>query len=331
MLREHPGHDCGILTTDCLGMIAIVGPTAVGKSELALRLARVFDLEVISADSRQVYRYMDIGTSKPGPAEHAAVPHHVVDVVDPDEDFSLAKYHQLASDAHKVIQANGRLALLVGGSGLYVWSLIEGWKVPHVPPDRELRRRFEVRAEQEGGQGLYRELRDIDPAAAERIGPGNVRRLIRALEIHRATGHAPSQLQRKEAPAFPLLIIGLTQERSDLYRRIDLRVETMIELGLAAEVEQLLKMGYGPALPAMSGIGYKQMAQYLRGEMTLAEAVDKIKHETHRLARRQYAWFRLDDNRIQWYQVEGSEAKAGSDSMAAIVEGVRSRIEDFIS
>ena len=291
-------------------MIAIVGPTAVGKSELALHLAQYFPVEIVGADSRQVYRYMDIGTNKPSPAERASVPHHVIDVVEPDEDFSLAMYHQLAIEALEAIQQKGRLPLLVGGSGLYVWSLVEGWKIPQVPPDQQRRRQLEARAEQEGSQSLYQELQDIDPSAAAKISPTNIRRIIRALEIYHTTGQHPSQLQRKEAPGFPILLIGLTRERSELYRRIDWRVDKMIQMGLVEEVEQLLKKGYSPSLPSMSGIGYKQIGQFLRGEMTLPQAIDKIKYETHRLARHQYAWFRLSDSRIHWFDT--SEATESS-------------------
>jgi tRNA dimethylallyltransferase len=311
-------------------MIVIVGPTAVGKSALALQLARVFDAEVINADSRQVYRHMDIGTGKPSPAEQATVTHHIIDVVDPDEEFSLAMYHELAVVAVRAIERRGRLPFLVGGSGLYVWSVVEGWRIPQVPPDRELRRRFEIRAEQEGGEGLYRELQQVDPLAAERIDPGNVRRIIRALEIHHATGLRPSHLQVKQAPDCPLLLIGLTQDRAELYARIDRRVDRMIQIGLVDEVEQLLKKGYGPALPSMSGIGYRQIAQVLGGEVTLAEATDKIKQETHRLARRQYAWFRLSDSRIHWFTVEGSDPGWESGSCGSMFGGVRSLIEGFI-
>jgi len=308
-------------------VIAIVGPTAVGKSELALHLAQYFPLEIISADSRQVYRYMDIGTSKPSPAERAAVPHHVIDVVEPDEDFSLAMYHQLAQEALKAIQQRGKLPLLVGGSGLYVWSLVEGWKLPEVPPDQKLRRQLEDRAEQEDSQSLYQELQDIDPVAAAKINPSNVRRIIRALEIYYATRQTPSQLQHKKAPGFPILLIGLTQERSELYRKIDGRVDKMIQRGLVEEVEQLFKKGYSSSLPSMSGIGYKQIGQFLRGEMTLPEAIDKIKYETHRLARHQYAWFRLSDSRIRWFDMSGTEGKA---SVVALNK-VKGLIEGFIS
>jgi tRNA dimethylallyltransferase len=308
-------------------VIAIVGPTAVGKSELALHLAQYFPLEIISADSRQVYRYMDIGTNKPSPAERVSVHHHVIDVVEPDEDFSLTMYHQLAIEALKAIQQKGKLPLLVGGSGLYVWSLVEGWKIPQVPPDQKLRRQLEARAEQEDSQSLYRELQDIDPMAAEKINPSNIRRIIRALEIYHATGQPPSQLQCKELPGFSVLIIGLTQERSELYRKIDWRVDKMVQRGLVEEVEQLLKKGYSPSLPSMSGIGYKQIGQFLRGEMTLPEAIDKIKYETHRLARHQYAWFRLSDSRIRWFDVSGTEGKA---SIVALNK-VKGLIEGFIS
>jgi len=308
-------------------MIAIIGPTAVGKSELALHLAQYFSVEIISADSRQVYRYMDIGTNKPSPAERASVPHYAIDIVEPDEDFSLAMYHQLAIEALKAIKQKGKLPLLVGGSGLYVWSLVEGWKIPQVPPNQKLRRQLEARAAKEGSQSLYQELQNIDPVAAAKINSRNIRRIIRALEIYHSTGQHPSQLQRKEAPGFPILLIGLTRERSELYRKIDWRVDKMIQMGLVEEVEQLLKKGYSPSLPSMSGIGYKQIGQFLRGEMTLPEAIDKIKYETHRLARHQYAWFCLSDSRIHWFDTSEAEAKA---SIVALNK-VKGLIEGFIS
>jgi len=308
-------------------VIVIVGPTAVGKSRLALHLAQYFPVEIIGADSRQIYRYMDIGTNKPSPSERASVPHHVIDVVEPDEDFSLAMYHQLANEALKAIRQKDKLPLMVGGSGLYVWSLVEGWKIPQVPPNQQLRRQLEARAEQEGSHSLYQELQDIDPAAAAKINPGNTRRIIRALEIYDATGQPSSQLRRKEAPDFPILFIGLTQERSGLYRRIDWRVDKMIQRGLVEEVEQLLKKGYRPSLPSMSGIGYKQIVQFLRGEMTLPHAIDKIKYETHRLARHQYAWFRLSDSRIHWFDTSESEAKGNS----ATLNKVKGLVDSFIS
>ena len=308
-------------------MIAIIGPTAVGKSDLAVHLARSFPLEIISADSRQVYRHMDIGTNKPTLAERALVPHHIIDVADPDEDFSLATYHQLAFKAIKAIQQKGKLPLLVGGSGLYVWSLVEGWKIPRVPPDREMRRRLETRTEQGDIQSLYRELQNVDPVAAEKIDPRNIRRVVRALEIYYVTGQPASQLQRREEPSFSVLVIGLTQERRELYRRIDARVDDMMQRGLVEEVQQLLEKGYSPLLPSMSGIGYRQIAQFLQGVMTLPEAVDRIRYETHRLARHQYAWFRLNDMRIRWFDVTRTKREASTvalDEIKHLVEGLMS-------
>jgi len=282
-------------------LIAIIGPTAVGKSELALHLAQDSPAEIISADSRQVYRYMDIGTNKPTLAERAIIPHHLIDIVEPDEDFSLATYCQLATEAIEAIQQKDKLPLLVGGSGLYVWSLIEGWKIPQVLPNTKLRRNLETRAKQEGSYALYEELRQIDPVAATKIHPCNTRRIIRALEIYQMTGQPPSQLWRKETPNFPILVIGLTLERDELYKRIDCRVDKMVQSGLAKEVEELLNRGYSPTLPSMSGIGYKQIVQFLQGQMSLPAAIEQIKYETHRLVRHQYTWFHLDDPRIHWF------------------------------
>ena len=308
-------------------VIAIVGPTGVGKSELALRLAWSFPIEIISADSRQVYRYLDIGTNKPSPAERALVPHHIIDVVDPDEDFNLATYHRMAVDALKTIKHKGKLPLLVGGTGLYVWSLIEGWKIPQVSPDREMRRQLETRAQQDDNQSLHRELQNIDAGAAAKIDSRNIRRVVRALEIYYSTGQPPSKLQLRREPSFPILVIGLTQERSQLYRRIDERADEMIKRGLVEEVRELLNKGYSPLLPSMSGIGYRQVVQSIRGEMTLAEAVDKMKHETHRLARHQYAWFRLNDSRIRWFGV----TEPGGRASVVEMDEIRTLVEDFIS
>jgi len=288
-------------------LVAIVGPTAVGKSELALHLARTVPLEVVNADSRQVYRYMDIGTSKPTSSQRASVPHHLIDVVNPDEDFNLAMYRQLATEAIEAIQEKGKLPLLVGGSGLYIWSLVEGWGIPQVPPNAELRCKLEARARQEGNYALFAELNRIDPLTATKTHPSNTRRVIRALEIYQMTGQAPSQLWHKEAPSFPVLIVGLTLERSELYRRIGRRVDNMITTGLVEEVMSLLKKGYSLNLPSMSGIGYKQIGQFVQGQLDFAPAIEQINYETHRLVRHQYAWFHLSDERIHWFDAGESK------------------------
>ena len=286
-------------------LLAIVGPTGVGKSRLALRLAQTFDGEIVSADSRQVYRHMDIGTAKPTGQELSLVPHHLIDIVNPDQGFSLAQYQHLAYKAIDDIHQRNKLALLVGGSGLYVWSVLEGWRVPQVPPDLKLRHSLEKKAAEVGKDELYQELMKVDPIAAQRIDWRNVRRVIRAVEVHRGSETPFSRLQHKEAPPYDTLIIGLTADRAELYRRIDLRVEEMIKQGLIEEVKKLVKMGYDSNLPAMSGIGYKQTCLFLKGELTLAAAIQQIKFETHRLVRHQYTWFRLKDDRILWFDIQG--------------------------
>jgi tRNA dimethylallyltransferase len=285
-------------------LIAIVGPTALAKSKLALNLAQGFDGEIVSADSRQVYRYMDIGTAKPSLEEQSLVRHHLIDVVDPDDDFSLALFHQLANQALKAISRGGKIPFLVGGSGLYIWSLLEGWSLPQVPPHPDLRRNLQARAQAEGSDVLYEELQGLDPVAAERIDPKNMRRVIRALEVYQATGKPFSQLQQKQPPPFQILIIGLTAERDELYRRIDSRVDDMIRRGLVDEVKGLLQRGYSLSLPSMSGLGYKQIGMFLQGELDLRSAIQNIKYETHRFARHQYAWFRLSDERIHWFDIK---------------------------
>lgn len=284
-------------------LVAIVGPTAVGKSRLAIELARDFHGEIVSADSRHVYRHMDIGTNKPTAGERAAVPHHLIDLISPDEPFSLAHYKELAVQAVQDIQQRGRVPLLVGGTGLYVWAVVENWQVPPVPPDAAFREGLEARAMAEGTSSVYQELERIDPTAATRIGHSNLRRMIRALEVYRATGCLPSQFWQKAAPSFPTLVVGVTVERSVLYQTIDRRVHDMLRLGLLEEVKHLLDMGYDPSLPSMSGIGYRQVAAHLRGELDLTSAVQAMKTETHRFARHQYAWFRPADPRIHWVEL----------------------------
>jgi len=277
-------------------LIAVVGATATGKTELAIELAKRLGGEIISADSRQVYRHMDIGTAKPTPEERAAAPHHLVDVVDPDEPFSLGAWLDRAGAALEEIWAEGKQPLLVGGTGQYVWALIEGWRVPRVPPDAALRGELESRPLED----LVAELRRVDPEAAAFIDQRNVRRVIRALEVHAATGRPFSYWRRRGQPAFDPLIIGLTLPRDALYRRIDARVEAMFAAGFVDEVRRLLDMGYSRRLPAMSGIGYKEVAEYLAGERDLASAIEATKRGTHRLARHQNSWFKQTDERIYW-------------------------------
>jgi tRNA dimethylallyltransferase len=285
-------------------LVAIVGPTAIGKSRLALRLAKTFNGEIISADSRQVYCHLDIGTAKPSPHELSLVPHHLIDVINPDEDFSLAQYLQFARQAMEDILGRGRLPFLVGGTGLYVKAVLEGWQLPGVSPNREFRYNKEKKASEGSIDELYNELVIADPDAAAKIDRRNVRRVIRALEVCARAGRAFSQLGSKQNPAFMPCIIGLTTDRIELYRLADHRVDEMVERGLVREVEILQKMGFSLGLPSMSGIGYRQIGQFLRNEITLEEAKNRMKTGTHRFIRHQYAWFRKDDEKIRWFDIK---------------------------
>jgi tRNA dimethylallyltransferase len=304
-------------------LVAVIGPTAVGKSQLALQLAQNFQGEIVNADSRQVYRYMDIGTAKPTSQERALIKNHLIDLINPDEPFSLALYQRLAFEAIADIQSRNRLPLLVGGSGLYVWSVLEGWKIPPVPPNTEFRQVLEKKAQGKGSHALFQELEEIDPEAASKIMPGNLRRIIRALEIYRKTGRPASAFWQKQPPTYPILIIGLTMQREDLYRRIDARVEEMIERGFIDEVKGLMAMGYGLDLPSMSGIGYKQIAMFIQGELELISAIERIKRETRRFARHQYAWFRPDDNRIHWFNEHADITEEATKLVASFLTGTR--------
>lgn len=291
-------------------LVAILGPTAVGKTALALRLAERFPVEVVSADSRQVYRGMDIGTAKPSQTERAKVRHWLLDVVDPDEPFTLAQYQRLSYEAIEDIHRRGRLPLLVGGTGLYVRAVLDGLCIPEVAPNPVLRAELERQAEQEGHLALHARLRGLDPVAAERIDARNVRRVIRALEVCYALGRPISAAQTAIPPPFAQLRIGLALPREQLYQRIDTRIDAMIEAGLVAEVQGLLARGYHRDLQSMSGLGYRQVAQYLLGEVALEESVALIRRDTRRFVRQQANWFRADDPAIEWFEASDQPEQA---------------------
>lgn len=298
-------------------VIAIVGPTAIGKTALAICLCKEFNGEIVSADSRQVYRYMDVGTAKPSHEEQEQIRHHLINVVNPDETFSLALYQSRARLAVEDIGRRNKQAFLVGGSGLYVWALLEGWRIPAISPDMLLRQELEVRAKTEGDHVLYQELADIDPIAAQNIEPRNMRRVIRALEVCKQ-GSKFSDLQIKE-PFFDYTVIGLTTSKDQLYDRIDRRVDWMMENGLLNEVQNLCDMGYGFHLPSMSGIGYRHMGMYFRGECDLNSAVQKMKIDTHRFTRRQYNWFSVENKNICWFTIGEGLEETVSDHVYNIV------------
>lgn len=297
-------------------LIAIVGPTAGGKTSAGIELARALHdrpVEIIGADSRQVYRRMDIGTAKPTLEEQAAAPHDLIDVVDPDEPFSLGQWLRLAKAALDGIWDRGAQPVLVGGTGQYVWALIEGWRVPEVPPQPQLRRELESRP----AEDLIAELRRVDPEAERFIDPRNVRRVVRALEVHAETGKPFSHWRTNEPPEFESGVIGLHVLREELYGRIDRRVEAMVEAGFVDEVRGLLDAGYGRDLPSMSGIGYAEMAAHLSGEMPLEEAVERTKTGTHRLARHQNSWFKRTDERIVWVESVDEAVAAAREFLGA--------------
>lgn len=286
--------------TDKTTLIVVVGATATGKTSIAIRLALRFRGEVISADSRYLYRGLEIGTATPSQSEMAGVPHHLINILDPDEDYTLAHYQRDAMTAIADVAHRGYLPILAGGTPLYLNALLEGWRIPEVPPDHVFRSEMEARAATEGAEALHEQLAEVDPVAAARIPPGNVRRVIRALEIHRQTGRRMSEIEGKEPPPWRTLLIGLTLPRDELYRRIDERIDQQIADGLVEEVRELLRRGVSSEAPAMSAIGYPQIVAYLDGRMTLDEAVARIKFDTHRYVRHQSTWLKRMTS-VHWF------------------------------
>jgi tRNA dimethylallyltransferase len=273
-------------------LIAIVGPTAVGKTAYAIDLAQRIGGEIVSADSRQIYRLMNIGTAKPTPAEQAAAFHHLLDICDPDDDFSLATYQELALAAIEGIVARGRVPLLVGGTGQYLAAILEGWQIPRVAPQPELRARLEAEALAEGTTFLHTRLTQVDPLAAAKIAPTNLRRVIRALEVYLVTGQPISSQQERVPPPYHIRTLWLNRPRETIYQRADARVAAMLAAGLLDEVAALRSRGYGWQLPAMSSLGYSQFRPYFEENATLESCVERLMFDTHSFIRRQDAWFR---------------------------------------
>ena len=283
-------------------LLLIVGPTAVGKTELAIRLAERLNGEIVSADSRLFYRGMDIGTAKPTPAEQARAPHHLIDVANPDETWSLAMFQQSAHEIIADIHARGRLPLLVGGTGQYVRAVTQGWTPPEVEPDSKLRAELEKLKEERGKEWLYDKLKALDPEAAAVIDLRNVRRTIRALEVILATGHKFSAQRGQADSPYDLLTVGLKRPREELYARVDARIDAMFAAGLLDEVRALLTKGYSSELPSMSGIGYRECCQVLSGQMSEEQARVQMKRITRVFVRRQANWFKESDPNIHWFE-----------------------------
>lgn len=289
-------------------LLVVVGPTAVGKSQVAIHLAKRLETEVLTADSRQVYRGMDIGMDKPTVEERQGVPHRLIDLVEPDQPFNVGEYRRRALGEIDRLHGAGLIPLVVGGTGLYVRALLRGlWEGPQADP------LFRAEAEQEaralGGKALHRKLARVDPESAARLHPHDVVKIIRALEVYHLVGHSLSEAHRRhafsEAP-FASLVIGLIRDREALYRRVNERVEAQLAKGLVRETQRLLDRGYGRHLGSMKGLGYRQISGYLLGEYPYEEAVRRLKRDTRHFAKRQLTWFRKEPG-IEWMPVEERE------------------------
>ncbi len=293
-------------------LLCLLGPTAVGKTEVAIQLAQHLNAEIVSVDSRQIYRQMDIGTAKPTPEEQQAARHHLIDCVDISHPFSVADYQSLADIAIKDIQNRGKQVLLVGGAGLYFRSIVDGlFEGPGA--DVSLRKKLEQEAAQQGADVLHNRLRACDPESAERIHPNNLTRVIRALEVYELTGIPMSEHQQQwnpENPRYPFIAFGLTMQRAQLYHRIEQRVDIMLANGLIAEVESLLAAGYSRDTFALQSFGYKELIAYLDGKCTYLKAIEQLKQNTRRFAKRQLTWFRKD-KRIEWLDRESTPNVVG--------------------
>ncbi len=284
-------------------IVIVLGPTASGKTELAIRLAESFDGEIVNADSMQVYRGMDIGTAKPSLEERRRIPHHLIDIVDPDEDFSASDFRREASRAIADIHGRGKRAIVVGGTGLYIKALLKGL-VDSPSGEETIRRELEETAERLGGAELLRRLAEVDPETAGRLHPNDRVRIIRALEVYLQTGRPISRFREEHDFAgdyYDSLKLGIAVERGELYRRIEERVDRMMAEGFPEEVRGLLARGYTAQLKPFRAIGYKEMCVHLSGACTLEEAVRLIKRDTRRYAKRQMTWFKQDQE-IYWVE-----------------------------
>lgn len=301
-------------------LILIVGPTAVGKTEIAIQLAERLNGEIVSADSRLFYRGMDIGTAKPSLEEQARVPHHLIDIANPDEILSLAVFQQKATEAIAEIHTRKKLPFLVGGTGQFIRAVTQGWSPPEVKPNEELRKELESEKESKGTNWLHDKLKALDPAAAEKIDPRNYRRTIRALEVIMTTGKKFSEQRGQGESPYHLITIGLTRPREELYRRVDERIEAMYANGLMDEVQSLIARGYPPSLPTMSAIGYRECVQALAGQITVEEAKQLTRRATRVFVRRQANWFKESDPNIAWFRVEDAVISAIEKNIRHLVD-----------
>lgn len=286
-------------------ILIIIGPTAVGKSKLAIELAKKLDGEIISADSMQVYIGMNIGTAKPTAEELEDVPHHLINLIAPDKPWSVSDFVNNTKGLIDDIAKRGKLPIVVGGTGLYLNALIEGYSFPEIKKNDEVRRRLEGESNSYGSLHLYEKLKKIDPDSAANIHFNDAKRIIRALEVYELTGKPMSKLRTKDEENinFKPIIIGLDMDRHELYKRIEARIDDMLAMGLVNEVRTLIKEGYDPKLTSMQAIGYKEVAEHLHGKYTYDELVNILKQNTRNFAKRQMTWFRRFKD-VNWFEVD---------------------------
>lgn len=311
------------MNKDKPNLLVLVGPTAVGKTKLSIEIAKAFSCEIISGDSMQVYRGMDIGTAKISPAEMEGIPHHLIDVLSPDEPFSVALFQESCRELIPEIHRRGQLPFIVGGTGLYVESVCYEYQFTDVGADETFRAEMQALADEQGNEVLHARLAAVDAKSAERLHPNDVRRVIRALEIYHLSGTTLSaglESQNKQSP-YNLCLIGLTMDRQMLYNRIEQRIDEMMNAGLVDEVRNLLEQGFTRDLISMQGLGYKEIAEHLEDGVPLEDAVNKLKRDTRRFAKRQLSWFRHMKD-ISWVDVSDYKNFSGNlEAVRAIIAG----------
>lgn len=300
-------------------LLVILGPTAVGKTNIAIKVAHQLNGEIISADSMQVYRHLNIGTAKPSLTERKRVPHHLMDIVDPGENYNVVRFQSEVKQLIPAIVGRGHLPMLVGGTGLYISAVVDNYNFSHDGPNPLLRRQLTARAVKLGSQTLHRELSQVDPAAAKKIQRTDTRRLVRALEVS-ASGQQFSA-SKHGPPLYRVVQIGLTRKRTKLYEAVNQRVEQMFDRGLVEEANWILQLDLPPDLPVLQALGYKEIFPYLQGEVSIDEAKDNLKRQTRRFVKRQLTWFRRDERIIWLDRDEYSDQEALTAQIVSIVEG----------
>lgn len=303
-------------------LVVLLGPTGIGKTDLSLDLAEKINGEIISSDSMQIYKYMDIGSAKATRAERERIKHHMIDIVYPEEEFSVADYKHQAEEIIDSLNEEGKIPIVTGGTGLYINSLVYELNFTEVKPNYDLREELENLADDEGVEAVYEILKSVDGESASKLHPNDLKRVIRAIEIYRESGVTASEYNknfRSEVDKYNLSMIGLTMDRAKLYERIDQRVDLMMEMGLLDEIKLLLSKGYTKDLVSMQGIGYKEMINHLEGHMSYEDTVELIKKKSRNYAKRQLTWFRRD-GRIVWFNKDDYEDK--TDLLEAIIEEI---------